>query len=187
MAEAIKGAAESAKEYVAGAVEMAAHTERLQIGTQVLAKARGLEAKAARDQIEAIKQIGYTTENATEIINRMLVAGQNLQRSQALAKVVKDLYAAGIGTSPAETVEKMLLPIETGESRGLRPLGLWVDLTTKQEIAALKAGRALSEEEKSTVAYNAIMQKASVALGTTAAPPITPKRSSTTSASRCMT
>jgi hypothetical protein len=56
LAEAIKGAAESVKEYVAGAVEMAAHTGRLQIGTQALAKARGLDAKAARDQIEAIKQ-----------------------------------------------------------------------------------------------------------------------------------
>jgi hypothetical protein len=49
LAEAIKGAAEWVKEYVAGAVEMAAHTEPLQIGTQVLAKARGIEAKAAHD------------------------------------------------------------------------------------------------------------------------------------------
>ena len=48
LAEAIKGAAESVKDYVAGAVEMAAHTERLRIGTHVLAKARGLDAKAAR-------------------------------------------------------------------------------------------------------------------------------------------
>jgi len=48
LAEAIKGSAESVKEYVAGAVEMAAHTERVPIGTQMLAKARGLDAKAAR-------------------------------------------------------------------------------------------------------------------------------------------
>ena len=53
MADAIKGAAGWVKEYVVGAVEMAAHTERLQIGTQVLAKARGIDAKAARDQIDA--------------------------------------------------------------------------------------------------------------------------------------
>jgi len=33
LAEAMKGAAEWVKEYVAGAVEMAARTERLQIGT----------------------------------------------------------------------------------------------------------------------------------------------------------
>lgn len=107
LAEAIKGAAESVKDYVAGAVEMAAHTEGLQIGTEVLAKARGLDAKAARDQIEAIGQIGYTTENATETINRMLVAGQNLQRSQALAKVaiaaatdLRDLFAAAPRLEP---------------------------------------------------------------------------------------
>ena len=48
LVETIRGAAEWVKEYVAGAVEMAARTERLQIGTQVLAKARGLHAKAAR-------------------------------------------------------------------------------------------------------------------------------------------
>jgi len=34
LAETIQGAAEWVKEYVAGAVEMAARTERLQIGTQ---------------------------------------------------------------------------------------------------------------------------------------------------------
>ena len=56
LAEAIKGAAESVKEYVAGAVEMAVVTERIEIGTQAPAKARGLDAKAARDQIEASKQ-----------------------------------------------------------------------------------------------------------------------------------
>jgi len=48
LGEAIKGAAASVKEYAAGAVEMAAHTERVPIGTQMLAKARGLDAKAAR-------------------------------------------------------------------------------------------------------------------------------------------
>jgi len=101
---------------------MAAHTERLTIGTQVLAKARGINAKAARDQVEAVKEIGYTTENATEIINRMLVAGQHLQRSQALAKAAKDLYAIGLGSSPAETVEKMLLAVETGAKFG-GPIG----------------------------------------------------------------
>jgi hypothetical protein len=107
LAEAIKGAAEWVKEYISGAVEMAAHTERLQVGTQVLAKARGLHAKAARDQIEAIKQIGYTTEKATKIINRMLVAGQNLQRSQGLAKVAKDLYAI-VNTAPGSPARAAL-------------------------------------------------------------------------------
>ena len=48
LAETVNGAAEWVKECVAGAVQRAAHTERLQIGTEVLAKARGLDAKAAR-------------------------------------------------------------------------------------------------------------------------------------------
>ena len=72
----------------------------------------------------------------------MLVAGQNLARSQALAKVAMDLYAIGIGSSPAEMVERMLLAVETGQSRGLKSLGLYVNLTQKQEIAALKQIRS---------------------------------------------
>jgi hypothetical protein len=36
----------------------ARHCERRLIGIQVLTKARGLDAQAARDQVEAIKQIG---------------------------------------------------------------------------------------------------------------------------------
>ncbi len=169
LAETIRDAAGAVKEYVVGAVELAAHTERLLIGTEALARSRGIDARAAREQVEAIKQIGYTTEQATEFINRMMVAGQNLERAKSLAKAAKDLYAVGMGVSPAETMERFLLAIETGQSRGLRSLGLWVDLTSKQEIAALKAGHALSHEEKSAVAFDAVMGKLRGTLGSHAA------------------
>jgi hypothetical protein len=92
----------------------------------------------------------------------------DLARAEGLAKLAKD--AAAIENIPAgEALEKLLMAIEGGYSRGLRTMGIFVNLEKELTLEELRRNRALTEAEQKQVRYNAIMREGAKIQGAQAA------------------
>ncbi|MBI4875416.1 MAG: hypothetical protein HY822_12350 [Acidobacteria bacterium] len=92
-AEALKSALATAKAWTMEAVQHAAHTSRMTVVTQHLARAHGENAGAAMRWVEAVKKIGFSTQDALHAIDRLIIADIDLSKSTGLAKVAKDAAA----------------------------------------------------------------------------------------------
>jgi len=170
LADAIKKALEWAKQWTVEAAKEAAHLDRAAAITRTLAKVHGDGAAAATKAIEAIRQVGYTSEDATTSVQKLIIADIGLEKAQGLARVAKDAAAVSTeGVGAAEAFEKIMLAIETGQSRGLRTMSLFVDLEKAVQIEQLKRGRTLTDLEAKQVRYNAVMRAATEIQGAAAA------------------
>ncbi len=172
-ADAIKKAIEFAKEWTVEAAKEAAHAERAVAITRTLAKAHGDGAGAAQKAIEAIRNVGYAAQDATTSVQKLIISDIGLDKAEGLAKIAKDASAVSTeGISAADAFEKIMLAIETGQSRGLRSLSLFPDLAKAEQVARLQAelhGKTLSENEVKQVRYNAIVEAAKDIQGSAAA------------------
>ena len=140
--------------------------------TRSLAKAHGDGAAAAGKAIEAIRQVGYTTDDATTSVQKLIIADIGLDKATSLAKIAKDAAAVNTeGLDAAQAFEKLMLAIETGQSRGLRTMSLFPKMAEAEEIARLQAqlhGKTLSDLEVKQVRYNAIVEAATTIQGSAA-------------------
>jgi hypothetical protein len=170
LADAIKKVIDFGKEWTIGAARQAAQEDRLVSITRTLARVHGDGAAAAAKAIEAIRQVGYTSEDATTSVQKLIIADIGLEKAQGLARVAKDAAAVSTeGIGAAEAFEKIMLAIETGQSRGLRTMSLFVDLEKAVQIEQLKRGRTLTDLEAKQVRYNAVMRAATEIQGAAAA------------------
>jgi hypothetical protein len=170
LADAIKKVIDFGKEWTIGAARQAAQEDRLVSITRTLAKVHGDGAAAATKAIEAIRQVGYTSEDATTSVQKLIIADIGLEKAQGLARVAKDAAAVSTeGIGAAEAFEKIMLAIETGQSRGLRTMSLFVDLNKAVQVEELKRGRTLTDLEAKQVRYNAVMRAATEIQGAAAA------------------
>jgi hypothetical protein len=173
LAESIKKAIEWVKEWTVEAAKSAANTERMEAITASLARVHGNSAESARKAAEAIKQVGYTTDEALGAVQKMIRADMDLSRAEGLAKVAKDAAAMSAeGLSAADAMEKVLMAIESGQGRGLREIGIFVNLNNETERAQKLAqlhGKELDENEIKEVRRVAIMREAAKMQGTAAA------------------
>ncbi|HOQ48103.1 MAG TPA: hypothetical protein PK157_22545 [Bryobacteraceae bacterium] len=170
LADAIQRVIDFGREWTIGAARQAAQEDRLVAVTRTLARVHGDGAAAAAKAIEAIRQIGYTSEDATTSVQKLIIADIGLQKAQGLARVAKDAAAVSTeGIGAAEAFEKIMLAIETGQSRGLRMMSLFVDLNKAVQVEELKRGRTLTDLEAKQVRYNAVMRAATEIQGAAAA------------------
>jgi hypothetical protein len=106
-------------------------------------------------------------------VQKPIIADIGLDKAQSLAKIAKDAAAVSTeGGSAAEAFEKIMLAIETGQSRGLRTLSLFPDLAKAEQVARLQAelhGKTLTDNEVKQVRYNAIVEAAVATQGAAAA------------------
>jgi len=167
-ADAIKSALAWGKEFTVGSVMMAAENAKAEASLRALATAHGVGAAAASKQVAAIEEIGFEFTEAAHAVQRLIVADMDLAKSEGLAKLAKDA-AAVQNVSAGEAMEGIVLAIESGASRGLRTLGLFVDFQKKTQIAELQLGRALTETEEKQIRYNAVMQEGAKIQGAHAA------------------
>ena len=162
LADAIRKAIDTVKEWTIDAAKQAAQEDRATVVTRALAKAHGDGAAAAQKAVEAIREVGYTTATATTSVQKLIIADIGLDKAKGLAKIAKDAAAVSTeGIDAAEAFEKIMLAIETGQSRGLRTLSLFPDLAKAEEVARLQAqlhGKTLDENEVKQIRYNAIVE-----------------------------
>jgi hypothetical protein len=168
LADAIKGALDWAKEWTLDAAKHAAHTDKMGLSMEALAKAHGVASEAAKEAIDTIKHIGFSTQEAIHAVDRLVISDMDLAKSQGLAKLAKDA-AAIENITPAEGLEKILLAIESGASRGLRTMGIFVDMNKEVQIQELLTGKTFSENEVRQIRYNAVMREAVKVKGAAAA------------------
>jgi len=167
-AEAIKAALTWAKDWTVGAIEAASQVSRMTVVTQQLAKAHGIAAEDAMKYSEAIQRIGFENEDALHAIDRLIVADMELSKSEGLAKLAKNA-AAIENVSAGEALQGIIQAIESGASRGLRSMGIFVDFQKETLIQELKLGRALTESEERQARYNAVMREGAKIQGAHAA------------------
>ena len=84
------------------------------------------------------------------------------------AEASKDA-AAIENITPGEALEKLLMAIESGASRGLRTMGIFVDLKKEVEQQEKLTGKTLDENEVTQLRYNAVMKEAAKIQGAAAA------------------
>ena len=96
--------------------------------------------------------------SGTHTIDRLLIAYMDLAKAPGLAKLAKDAAAIENISAP-EALEKILLAIESGKSRALRSMGIFVDFEKEIRIEELKLNRTLSDNERQMSAYNAVMRE----------------------------
>jgi gas vesicle protein len=168
LADAIKSALAWAKDFAVGSVMMAAENAKAEASLKALANAHGVGAVAAARQVSAIEEIGFEYTEAAHAVQRLIVADLELSKAQGLAKLAKDA-AAVQNITAGEALESIVMAIESGASRGLRTLGLFVDFQKETQIAQLQLGRALTETEEKQIRYNAVMREGAKIQGAHAA------------------
>lgn len=172
LADAIKKALDFAKEWTIEAAKGAAQEDRLVAVTRTLARVHGDGVEAAEDAVEAIRQIGYASEEATTAVQKLIIADIGLDKATSLARIAKDASAVSTeGIGAAEAFEKIMLAIETGQGRGLRTMNIFADLAKAEQVATLQAqlhGRTLSDLEIKQVRYSAIVEAATKIQGSSA-------------------
>jgi hypothetical protein len=168
LADSIKKALDWAKEWTLGAAQHAAHTDKMSLSMAALARAHGVSAEASNRAVEAVKKVGFGTQDAIHAVDRLMVADMNLSKAEGLAKVAKDA-AAIENITPGEALEKLLMAIESGASRGLRTMGIFVDLNKEVDRQEKLTGRTLDENEVRQLRYNAVMREAAKIQGAAAA------------------
>jgi len=168
LADAIKSALAWAKEFTVGSVMMAAQNAKAEASLKALANAHGVGAAAAAKQVSAIEEIGFEYTEAAHAVERLIVGDLELSKAQGLAKLAKDA-AAVQNVAAGEALESIVMAIESGASRGLRTLGLFVDFQKEAQIAQLQLGRALTETEEKQLRYNAVIREGAKIQGAHAA------------------
>ena len=168
LAEGIRKAIDFAKEWTVEAAQHAAHTDKMALSMTALAKAHGVSAESANQAVESVKKVGFGVQDAIHAVDRLIVADMSLSKAEGLAKVAKDA-AAIENISPGEALEKLLMAIESGASRGLRTMGIFVDLNKEVQRQELLSGKTLGENEVRQLRYNAVMREAAKIQGTAAA------------------
>ncbi len=168
LADAIKSALTWMKEFTVGSVMMAAENAKAEASLKALANAHGVGAAAAARQVAVIEEIGFEYTEAAHAVERLIVADLELSKAQSLAKLAKDA-AAVQNVAAGEALESIVMAIESGASRGLRTLGLFVDFQKEAQIAQLQLGRALTESEERQLRYNAVIREGAKIQGAHAA------------------
>ena len=99
----------------------AAHTDKMSLLMAALAKAHGVSAEASNRAGEAMKKVGFGTQDTIHAVHRFMVADMKLPKAEGRSKVAKD-DAAIANITPRESLEKLLIAIgsrrEAGPGKG---------------------------------------------------------------------
>jgi hypothetical protein len=116
-----------------GAAQHAAHTDKMSLSMTSLATAHCVSAEASNRAVEAVKEVGFGTEDAIHAFDRLIVADMNLSKAEGLAKV-----PVRGGTSPR--VEPSRVPL-----RNAGPCGCYVVSTLRSVKSAQVRSTQLRE------------------------------------------
>jgi hypothetical protein len=141
------------------AAEYAARTETLGVALDQLAKSNDLSVEAVRGQVEAVKALGITTQDARTAIAQMIAAQIDLSRATELARLAQDA-AVIAGKNSSETLAGIVHGIVTQQIEVLRTYGIQVNFERTFAQAQQRVGRELTETERKMAAFNAVLEQA---------------------------
>ncbi|MCZ2156540.1 MAG: hypothetical protein LC114_22000 [Bryobacterales bacterium] len=154
-ADAIKSALNRVKDFTIGSVMAAAENAKAAASLKALAQLHGVGSGSAARHVATVEDPDFEFTQAAHAVQRLIIAGLEFVMAPELAKLAKDAADAQEVTA-GEAFESIVRAIESGASRGLRTLGLFVDFQKEAAIQELKLGRALTVTEEKQTSCNAV-------------------------------
>ena len=146
----------------------AARTEELGVVLTSLARINNISTQTVVQQEVAVKRLNITTQDARETLARFINVGFDLNKAGPLARVAQDL-AVIEGLSTSAELEKLIVGIQTLQSRNLRSAGVYLTVDEVLDKLSATTGRArdsFSTLEKQTAVLNAVLEYGAKAAGT---------------------
>jgi hypothetical protein len=160
--EAIRATIGFVKELTIESAKYAARTEQLNVIMDQLARVNGLSRDAVRQQADAIKALGITTQESRSVVNQMIFAQLDLSKATDLARLSQN--AAKIaGLSSSEALAGIINGIVEQRVQILRTYGIQVQFEQAliRGAAALhKTREELTDTERANIAFNEVLSKA---------------------------
>jgi hypothetical protein len=158
LTEALQKVVEFTKEYTVEAAKYAARTETVAVVMDKLAQVNHLSTGAVRAQVQEVKALGITTQDAMAVINRMVFAQLDLKRAAELARLAQNAgVIANINSS--EALQGIVHGIVTRQPEVLRTYGITVDFERKYAEVARTRQRELTANEKVEIALQEVLKQ----------------------------
>jgi hypothetical protein len=138
----------------------AARTQELGVALDAIALASNESVKSIKQQEFAMKQLNITTQDARQTLARFIQADLDIGKSGALARTAQDL-AVIAGFSTSEEINKLVIGIQTLQSRNLRTAGVFITVDEVLDRLAKTTHRArdsFSTFEKQQAVLNAVLE-----------------------------
>lgn len=126
----------------------AARTETLVLTTEQMARVNGLNTEAVLAEVEAVKKLNITTQEAHTTVQKMIFAQLDAAKASNLARTAQDAaIIANVNSSQA--LDRIILGIVTGQTRVLHNMGLQVSMVNVMRQLRIEK-RARGEEGEPT-------------------------------------
>lgn len=158
--DAIRKFTESLKELIVDSTLYAARTQELGVALGAIAQASGINLEVLKQQEFAMKQLNITTQDARTTLSRFLQAELDIGKSGALSRVAQDLAIIS-GLSTSEELNKLIIGIQTLQSRNLRTAGVFItvdEVLDKLSKTTHRARDSFSTLEKQQATLNAVLE-----------------------------
>jgi hypothetical protein len=146
----------------------AARTDELGVALTSLARVNNIATETIDQQEQSIKRLNITTQDARETLARFVNVGFDLNKAAPLARVAQDLGVI-TGLSTSEELDKLVVAIQTLQSRNLRTAGVFLTVDEVLDKLSATTGRArdsFSTLEKQEAVLNAVMTYGTKVAGT---------------------
>lgn len=169
-AAAVAGTIKMGRDVLVDTTKYAARTETLELATRQMAQANGLNTDAVLAEVEAMKRLNITTQEAHLTVQKMMFAQLDVAKATQLARTAQDVaIIANVNSSVA--LEKIILGINTGQTRLLHNMGLQVSLLQtvrelRQEKRAAGDKTEPTEFEKREAMFKKVLQVGANVAGT---------------------
>jgi hypothetical protein len=164
----IHGIISAVKEATVESAIYAARTQQMNVVMDQLARTNGLSVAAVRQQADAVKALGITTQESRNTVSQMIFAQLDLAKATDLARLSQN--AAKIaGISSSEALNGIINGIRTQQIEVLRTYGIQVNFEQAFIRGAAAMGKqkeTLTDYERANIALNEVLQKGPRILGT---------------------
>ena len=150
------------------AIEVASRVEEMDIALTNLGRNAGKSADEVHKQVDAIKELGITTNSAQNALASFFK--QNLDTAQAskLARVAQDAAVYSMEDS-SSTLDRLVWGITTYNTEVLRTAGITVNVGRSFEMMAQQLNKStsdLTEAERQQAVMNAVLKEGATLQGT---------------------
>ncbi len=164
LASAFEKLLDVAKELAVESAKLAAQNQYAEAATEAVARANGIATEAVEKHVKAVQKLGFHDDEALFLIRRLIIAQIDLSKATDVARLATDAAAVS-NVKRAEALEDIMQAVESGQSRRLRELGIFVNLSHDVEEAELRQQRALTETEKKQMNLNTVLREHASIMG----------------------
>ena len=155
------------REVVKESMIYAARTETLTLVTEQMARVNGLNTQAVDAEVQAVRRLNITTQEAHTTIQKMMFAQLDVAKATNLARVAQDA-AILANVNSSEALDRIILGIVTGQTRILHNMGLQVSMVNvmrqirSEKRAAGEKGEPTELEKRQAMLNKVLLEGAKI-------------------------